>query len=355
MTDIENDYQFLKQIGNGSFAAVYLAKDLDTKKFFAVKSISKNIVQNSKNNFEQTIREIEIMRQLDHPNIAKLHKIYESHSHIHLIMDYIPGSTLLQRIISKGPLSEEKSIKFIEKLLKVLRYLGSKNIVHRDIKPENILMADDNDDTNFKLIDFGLACVVSGKLTASCGSPGYVAPEILRKIPYDLKVDVFSAGIILFILLSGRSPFSTGSPKETLVKNRDCFINFSDKYWGNISRQAINVVIKLTQASPLLRPSAKEALSYDWFKGFNKDSATMRSSLLSPPSSAGLVNIWPKSYSPVEKVDTRKNRISTDKNKLPILGEKHRLNLRHASTPMLNSVKRVKIILRSEAETPKLR
>ncbi|CAG9335900.1 unnamed protein product [Blepharisma stoltei] len=349
MTDIENDYLFQKQIGTGSFAAVYLAKDLDSKKSFAIKSINKVVIQRNKRNLDQIIREIEIMRQIDHPNIAKLYKIYESETHVHLVLEYVAGGTLLQRLTTKGPFSEEKSAKFIEKFLKVLRYLCQNNIVHRDIKPENILMTDENKDTSFKLIDFGLACVYTGNLTSSCGSPGYVAPEILRKIPYDPKVDVFSAGIILYIILSGRAPFSAGSPKETLVKNRECFITFSEKYWGNVSRQAINVVLRLTQPNPLLRPTAKEALAYEWFRWKSNENMLLKST---PTSFSGVWSNLPTNPSPV---DTSKKGLSSNRSvrMFPFLGEKNRISMKKFNNPKL--AKKISMDLRREIETPKIK
>mmetsp|Transcript_13593 Transcript_13593/g.13618 ORF Transcript_13593/g.13618 Transcript_13593/m.13618 type:complete len:152 (+) Transcript_13593:327-782(+) len=145
-------------------------------------------------------------------------------------------------------------------LLKVLEYLQTKNVVHRDIKLENILFVADNNDFKIKLSDFGLSSFINAELTQSCGSPGYVAPEILKRRPYGSKADIFSAGVVLYILLSGRAPFSGKTQRETLIRNRDCSILFPKETWKNISRQAIDTILFLSRSQPKMRPNAKEAL-----------------------------------------------------------------------------------------------
>jgi len=270
MTDIKNDYTFKKVLGTGSFAHVYLAVDVENNQEYAIKSIQKALIQ-SKSNFMALVNEIDILRSLNHPTITKLHKVYESPHHIHLVLDYAPGGDLLHRILNKGPFSEEKAAKLIKNILKVLEYLESKNIAHRDIKLENILMMSDDNDNKIKITDFGLASLTTTELTQNCGSPGYVAPEILKKKPYGSKVDVFSVGVVLYIILSGRAPFAGKNPRETLIKNRDCAILFYDEYWKNISRQAINAVLYLTRSQPKIRPSAKEALEHEWFLKYCED------------------------------------------------------------------------------------
>ena len=129
------------------------------------------------------------------------------------------------------------------------------------------MMMDRECDFDFKIADFGLAskCIEEG-LTLRCGSPGYVAPEILKNRPYGFKVDLYSLGILLYILLSGRSPFNGKQPQEILYQNRECRIYFQEKYWKNTSREGMDLVLRMTDPDPKRRPSAYEALNHKWFQ-----------------------------------------------------------------------------------------
>jgi serine/threonine protein kinase len=155
---------------------------------------------------------------------------------VHLVLDYADGGELFKRIIKRGKYSEKTASIIMKKLLETLVYLNENRIVHRDIKPENILLKSEEDDTDFFLADFGLATFVGNPtLQLKCGSPGYVAPEILKGDMYGQAVDVFSCGVLLYILLSGRTPFPGNVAKEVLNKNKECKIHFRKKYWKSIS------------------------------------------------------------------------------------------------------------------------
>ncbi|CAG9314736.1 unnamed protein product [Blepharisma stoltei] len=138
-------------------------------------------------------------------------------------------------------------------------------------------MVSEDDDCNFKLADFGLATEVNGALTLRCGSPGYTAPEILRKCSYGLKVDVFSTGVILYILLCGRMPFWGKTNQEILQKNRDCKISFKHEPKRNISKFACAFILRLTEPLPKLRPSARDALKDPWFESLSSPTLSQQS------------------------------------------------------------------------------
>ncbi|CAG9325570.1 unnamed protein product [Blepharisma stoltei] len=300
MTDIKHEYEFKKLIGSGSFSHVYLAKDLEDSKNYAIKCIPKILLQ-SASSLNGLCNEIEIMRTLDHPGIVKLHKVFEGKNHVYLVLDYMEGGSMLDRLLKRGPLHEESAAKFTAKFLGILDYLKSMNVVHRDIKLENILLESELTDIDFKLADFGLACFANKELTKKCGSPGYVAPEILRKLPYGPKVDVFSFGIILYMILSGQAPFGGKTPKETLLKNIDCLIQFHDAYWRNISKNAIEMVLQLTRSHPSQRPSPREALTHKWLR-FN----TLKSSTISLVSSKSREKITFKDFPNIENFRQRR-------------------------------------------------
>ncbi|CAG9329545.1 unnamed protein product [Blepharisma stoltei] len=264
MMDFENDFSIIKELGNGAFGTVYLAESNDTAELYAVKSISKHDITANPANLANLINEIKFMRKLDHPNIVKLHYVYENQTNIYLVIDYVGGGDLFKRIIKRKVYSEEHIAKFAQKLLDVLIYLNSFNIVHRDLKLENILMVSEENDYDFKLTDFGLAAEATEGLSLRCGSPGYIAPEILRKNLYDSKVDVFSAGVIFYILFSGRMPFPGRNAQEILLRNRDCKISFLHQQ--NLSKLAMTFILRLTEPIANLRPSVKEALNDPWFE-----------------------------------------------------------------------------------------
>jgi len=228
LTDLEDDYELEMVLGRGAYSKVFLAKYRKDCKKYAIKSIDKREIKGNQENYEALIKEIKIMRKLNHPNIIKLHKIYEDEDNVHLVLDYAKGEDLYTRVLMKDNFTEKDVAKMSQKLLCVLDYLNSQNIVHRDIKLENILMDSYENDYDFKLADFGLATEATGDLKLRCGTPGYIAPEILRRQPYGTKSDLFSVGIIMYILLSGKMPFYSESVKDILVKNTECIINFND-------------------------------------------------------------------------------------------------------------------------------
>ena len=156
------------------------------------------------------INEIECMRGVRHPYICSLFGVFEDDKCVHLILEYCGGGELFRRILKRGRFTEYNAARLTQNCLESLVYLHETcSVVHRDLKPENLLMMDRECDFDFKIADFGLASkCIEENLTLRCGSPGYVAPEILKNCPYGFKVDIFSLGILLYIILSGRSPFN---------------------------------------------------------------------------------------------------------------------------------------------------
>ncbi|CAG9317394.1 unnamed protein product [Blepharisma stoltei] len=264
MTDLEDDYSIIREVGKGSFANVFLSQDLDNDEKYAIKAISKSKSFKDAYNSIGMINEIEVMRKVKHPYILTLHKIYESENHVYLVLDYVEGGELLQRLMTHGKIPESSAVKFCANLLDALDYLHSMNIMHRDIKPENILMVERGNDFEFKISDFGLALQTEEKQDLRCGSPGYVAPEILRKEPYDKRIDAFSAGILMFVILSGRTPFPGKDTKEILSRNKECMIHYQSKYWSDVSMKAIDLIQRLTDPNPNFRISISDAKQHPW-------------------------------------------------------------------------------------------
>lgn len=169
-----------------------------------------------------------MMRLLDHPNIIRLFEVYETDNHINLVLELLRGGELFDRICDHGSYNEKDAAIFMKNLLSALNAMHTKGIMHRDLKPENLILSSQSDDTNVKIADFGLATYVNleTQLFKRCGTPGYVAPEVLADKIYDGKVDIFSAGVILYILLTGSSPFYGASYNEILIKNKNCDVSY---------------------------------------------------------------------------------------------------------------------------------
>ena len=150
------------------------------------------------------------MRSLNHPNVISLHEVYETTKYIHLMLPLLKGGELFSRVRSSRLFEEKNAQGFMRNFLSALAYLHKKLIVHRDLKPENLILARKDDISDVKIADFGLATMLSHpeeKLTLRCGSPGYVSPELLRNEGYNCSSDVFSAGVIFYVILTGRPLF----------------------------------------------------------------------------------------------------------------------------------------------------
>jgi hypothetical protein len=261
LQDIDEDFIVLKEIGSGNYGRVYLVEDRSTHSLFAMKALEKRSLEKSEQAAKSLKNEIQIMRQVEHPRIVKLERVYDDDERISFIITHASGD-LFERLSKSGRFSEECVSDLALNLMTVLAYLHGLSIMHRDLKPENLLVRGNNDD--ILVCDFGLSCLVNDKQVSRCGSPGYVAPEILHNHDYSEKVDIFSVGVILYMLLVGNSPFVGRNAKEILIKNKQCKIEYQPKIWNLYSRSALDFVQKLLNPDPDSRLSALEALRHPW-------------------------------------------------------------------------------------------
>jgi len=258
-TSFEEDFITIKELNKGASAIVNLCQTTVGSEEFAVKTVQKTLFMREPVTFENTISEISLLRQVDHPNIVKLFKVYETKEAIHLVLEYLKGGDGLKKIQKLKKFDEKAALRLIYSLLSALEYLHSQNIVHRDIKLENIVYINDFSE-NFKLVDFGLACKLKGSKNGGCGTAGFIAPEVLRNDPYSSKVDIFSTGAILYILLTGKFLFTGKTRNEILMKNKECRINQSTLNFRSISKTTKNFCTSLLNSEPTIRYSASEAL-----------------------------------------------------------------------------------------------
>ncbi|CAI0399490.1 unnamed protein product [Linum tenue] len=261
-------YELGRLLGCGAFAKVYHARNIATGQSVAVKVINKKKITTPSmmNNIK---REISIMRRLGHPHIVRLHEVLATRTKIYFVMEFVKGGELFAKI-SKGRFSEDLARKYFRQLISAVGYCHSRGVFHRDLKPENLLL---DESGNLKVSDFGLSAVANqiradGMLHTLCGTPAYVAPEILGKKGYDgAKVDVWSCGVILFVLTAGYLPFSDpnlmGMYKKIYKGEYRC------PKW--MSADLKRFLSRLLDTNPAARITVDEILTDPWFtKGHKK-------------------------------------------------------------------------------------
>lgn len=210
--------------------------------------------------------EVSVLRSIDHPNIIKLYDFYEEKKMFFMVIELMEGGELFERIVKKTFYNEKEARDLIRILLDALAYLHSRNIVHRDLKPENLLLKSPYNDFDIKLADFGFAKQVNGKsLDTQCGTPGYVAPEILKGVKYGSEVDMWSCGVIVYILLGGYPPFHDDNHAILYRKIKAADYSFEPQYWEQVSEDAIDLIKKMLVVNPDSRLTAHQALRHPWF------------------------------------------------------------------------------------------
>lgn len=321
---IISNYSIGKEIGSGAFGAVNIAEHRTSGEKVAVKCISKSRIQRS-NMGSQVKKEIMTMKKLDHPNIVQIKEVLMSNSHLYLVLEYVGGGELFSKIATQGKLSENVARRYFKQVMEAVKFCHKLYICHRDIKPENILL--DSED-NVKIADFGFASIMepepgsvsespeettshmsaideniemSGtitplrdfvpdddesakpspnsnkfrnlpsakmqKMSTMCGTTQYMAPEIVNRDSYrGDKADIWSCGIVLFVLVAGFLPFDSSNPEIVIQKIR----NSTFKTPSSISDLARDVIEKLLTPNPLVRPGARTILAHEWFKDMGR-------------------------------------------------------------------------------------
>lgn len=222
---------------------------------------------------EDIFKEINILISLDHPNIIYLKEYYEEGNKAYLIMEYLRGGELLDAVLDIGHYSEREARTIFRQIVSGVGYLHKRGIAHRDLKLENLLLAEKGDITRVKIADFGLAKGGGqSALSTICGTPQYVAPEVIAKgarsgfHSYDLSCDIWSCGVILFVLLGGYPPFYDESEPRLFDKIRRGYFTFDDPVWKEISDGAKNLIKRMLTVDPKKRPTSTEVLNDPWVK-----------------------------------------------------------------------------------------
>ena len=265
-------YEVKQKIGKGKFGLVKCGINKETNKQVAIKITAKKNMD--KSDLELAKVEIDILKISQHPNIIKLYDIYENENYIYIIMEYCSGGDLLSYFeYYEYQLKETKVCEIIHKLSMAIYFLHSYGIVHRDLKPENILMTDLTPEADIRLLDFGLSKIIGNeeKCTEPYGTLSFVAPEVLQGKPYDKSVDLWSIGIITFLLLCGYLPFDDKhSEREIARQTIQDPVPFENKIWSKYTPEARTFVEGLLQKKPEKRYSIKELLEHPWIKKMDK-------------------------------------------------------------------------------------
>ncbi len=265
-------YEFRELLGQGGVAAVHLGIKKDTGSPWAIKIIDTRQFQLAEGGIDTLTREAEMLRSLRHPNIIHLEDIFADGDKLYLVMELSHGGDLFERIISKHHYEESLAKEAMKNILSALAYLHSLNIAHRDLKPENILLSKKESDTEVKISDFGLAKVASDsqRLKTYCGTPQYFAPEVLQRKntvaaqgSYSLAADMWSMGIILFVMLAGEFPFDDPTKRGVNAMRH----SFAKPAWSRVSDEAKDLINKLLVKDPSDRLNAEQALKHPWFTG----------------------------------------------------------------------------------------
>eukprot|EP00826_Nyctotherus_ovalis_P009644 TRINITY_DN12549_c0_g1_i17.p1 TRINITY_DN12549_c0_g1~~TRINITY_DN12549_c0_g1_i17.p1 ORF type:complete len:465 (-),score=107.05 TRINITY_DN12549_c0_g1_i17:44-1438(-) len=264
-SDIINDleviphYCFKDVLGQGTFATVLLWESPETKHQFAVKAIPKRSLE-----LEKMEEEIAILRRVDHPNIVKYMTSFQAEKYLYVIMEYCSGPSLFKKMIDQEKLSEAEAVTVMKDLLCAINHCHHLGIIHRDLKPENIMYSNNG---ALKIIDFGLSMRENEHSTDRvAGTRFYIAPEIVRSSTYTKACDIWSLGVIMYIILTGNFPIGGKTNEEffanVLVYNGPSFDNSA---WKNVSAEAKDLVAKMLEPDHRRRISPVEALKHPWF------------------------------------------------------------------------------------------
>lgn len=260
---LHGKYELGRLLGYGTFAKVYHARNLASGKSVAMKVVGKEKVIKV-GMMEQVKREISVMKMVKHPNIVELHEVMASKSKIFFAMELVRGGELFSKI-AKGRLKEDVARHYFQQLISAVDFCHSRGVYHRDLKPENLLL---DDDGNLKVTDFGLSAFAEhlrhdGLLHTTCGTPAYVAPEVIGKKGYDgAKADIWSCGVILFVLLAGYLPFQDDN---LVAMYRKIYKgDFKCPQW--FSTESRRLITKLLDPNPTTRITTSKIMDSSWFK-----------------------------------------------------------------------------------------
>lgn len=274
---VDDFYKLGQLLGEGAFAQVKLAVDRETGEKCAVKIIKKKGYDPKEMEF--IMREMSIMKSVSHPNIVNTVDMFDTLTHLHIVLEYMSGGELFDIIADAGSFSEQQASQVTRDVIKGVQYLHMHDIVHRDIKPENVLCVTKDWPLRVKIADFGLANFsqdgeIHEQQQSMIGTPGYVAPEVVKREKYGTAVDMWAVGVLLYIMLSGKMPFYGKDDIACLRMIASGNYSMPPREWGRVSEDAISLVKGLLQLNPDKRLTANAALQHRWLEDPNNLSSS---------------------------------------------------------------------------------
>ncbi|KAI9919044.1 hypothetical protein PsorP6_012226 [Peronosclerospora sorghi] len=261
-------------VGKGTTSTCYKCLRKTDGRHFACKIIEKQKVAPSARRrlgvVAQLRREVAVLQRVNHPHIAKLEESFEDDQYLILIMELLEGGELFDAIVERGCFSELEAIIVCRSILSAIQHMHKRDVMHRDLKPENMLLARSKDIFTIKIIDFGFAKVLKEGTTSTSflGTGGYMAPEILLRQAYGTAVDMWSFGVLTYLLLCGRLPFAATTKLRAQQKIEVLYkLTFPRRYWRNVSAEAIDFLQRVLVLDPTVRLTATEALNHSWLRG----------------------------------------------------------------------------------------
>ena len=227
-SNFRSDFDILTLLGQGNFAKVYLVEHKLTKKQYSAKIFDKELIKTDPFEMKCFLYEVSMLRQVDGPNLLNTYRLYEGESNIYCVGQYCSGGTVYDYLKKHGRPTETHTLSLMKQVLEGLAYLNNKQLIHRDLKPENIIF-NDRSYEKITLVDFGLMTKTAEYrfLFTRCGTPGYVAPEVLDDKPYDTSADMYSAGLLFYGLLAKKNPFQDMSYSKLIKSNKSGVIDFT--------------------------------------------------------------------------------------------------------------------------------
>ncbi|OMJ82246.1 hypothetical protein SteCoe_17088 [Stentor coeruleus] len=267
---IRESYTIIKTLGSGSLGNVFLVKDKRSGLERTAKELIKSMM--NQNELEGFFHELSLLKSIDHPSIMRIYEIIETTTRIYIISEYLSGGQLFEKLVRCERITERISARYLCYIILALNYCHKLNIIHRDIKPENLLFESDAPDAHLKIIDFGISCISNfndNDLQVSVGAVNYMAPERFKG-QVSIKSDIWSAGVILYTMLSGRLPFQADTDAKTAKMICQDTVDMHNTVWRNISTEAKNLIIHMLKKDPKDRPTAEEILSDPWMISYTR-------------------------------------------------------------------------------------
>jgi len=292
---LEDKYQLRDLLGTGAFSQVLLAESREKPgHMVAVKCIDKKALKGKEDSLEN---EINVLRKLNHPNIVKLEETFEDKNKVYLVMELVSGGELFDRIVEKGSYTEKDASALIKQILEAVDYMHSQDIVHRDLKPENLLYYNQDEDSKIMISDFGLSVFIGeGQLTLACGTPSYVSREVLAQEPYGKPVDVWSIGVITYILLCGYPPFYDEKDELLFAQILKGEFEFESPYWDEISDSAKDFIRHLICVDVNKRFTCRQAVDHPWISGNTAKDTNIHSSVSEQLKKNFAKSRWKQAY-----------------------------------------------------------